>query len=135
MEQSDGNFVNEKMDSYQDNDEFQSKLLGSYPQAKYIFLNYCRGTNFNTPECLKFYRGMYKKANEDGGNLDEDVHEHIKTTCYTKDEYVSDDKYYFSLPLIFWFTKNVNQGVSIRKILIKLWFSERKVYNQTKFDS
>ena len=96
VEQSDGNFVNEKMDSYQDNDEFQSKLLGSYPQAKYIFLNYCRGTNFNTPECMKFYRGMYKKANEDGGNLDEDVHEHIKTMCYTKDEYVSDDKYYFT---------------------------------------
>ena len=96
VEQSDANFVQEKMDSYQNNDEFQNKLLGSYPQSKYIFLNYCRGNNFNSPECLNFYRGMFKKANEDGGNLDEDIHEHIKTMCYTKDKYVSDDKYFFT---------------------------------------
>lgn len=85
-----------KYENYQDVSEFATKPLQSYPEAKFQYLNYCRGSNFNNPECKKFYQAMYKKASEDGGNLDEDVQNHILLMCKTKDKYVPDNIYYYN---------------------------------------
>ncbi len=85
-----------KYENYQNVSEFSTKPLQSYPEAKFQYLNYCRGSNFNNPECKKFYQAMYKKASEDGGNLDEDVQNHILLMCQTKEKYVPDDIYYYN---------------------------------------
>ena len=85
-----------KYKNYQDVSQFSNKPLQSYPEAKFQYLNYCRGSNFNNPECKKFYQAMYKKASEDGGNLDEDVQNHILLMCKTKDKYVPDNINYYN---------------------------------------
>jgi hypothetical protein len=86
----------QKYKNYQKVSEFQSLPLQSYPESKFIYLNYCRGSNFNNPECQQFYRAMFKKASQDGGNLDEDVQQHLLLMCHTKDKYVPDNINYYN---------------------------------------
>lgn len=86
----------EKFSNYQNVSEFSTQPLQSFPEAKYTYLNYCRGSNFNDKKCKDFYFSMFRKADFDGGNLDEDVQEHLLLMCKTKDQYVPDHLNYYS---------------------------------------
>ena len=85
----------EKYENYQKVSQFPEKPLQSYPEAKFHFLNYCRGSNFNDPECKEFYNAMFKKDAYDGGDLDQDVQNLLLQVCKTKDSYVPDNVNYY----------------------------------------
>lgn len=85
----------ENYQNYKNVSQFPEKPLQSYPEAKFHFLNYCRGSHFNDPECKEFYYSMFKKDAYDGGVLDQDVQNLLLQVCKTKDTYVPDDVNYY----------------------------------------
>lgn len=86
----------EDFENYENTGEYDDTPLQSFPEGKFIFLNYCRGKNFNSPECQSFYKNMYRKTDVQNGKMDTDVTDLIRSVCKNKDQYVPDDNFYFS---------------------------------------
>lgn len=94
---SDANFLSNLVEErYQESETTTGMVLKSLPLVKFIYLNYCRGSNFNNKQCKDFYRSLFAKVSFNDGKLDEDVQTNIIEMCDTKHTYVPDNLYYYN---------------------------------------